>query len=113
MAGLERLTWVNGSFAAHVLEAKLFSEGIDCELRGAIDGPYVLTVGDMARVDVFVHPEQLEDARLVLLIGEVDETLAAPSAWAGVGPRGWPRWLTVLVLVMAALAPVAAYVRLR
>jgi hypothetical protein len=30
------LTSVHGSFSAHVLEARLLSEGFDVELRGAI-----------------------------------------------------------------------------
>ncbi|MGH9026703.1 MAG: hypothetical protein ACRDWD_11415, partial [Acidimicrobiia bacterium] len=66
-AEMQLLTWVGGSFAARVLEARLRSEGIDVELRGALDGPYGLTVGDMARVDVFVPVDQIDDARLVLL----------------------------------------------
>ena len=49
-----RLTSVSGSFSAHLVAARLQSEGIDVQLRGALDGPYGLTVGDMARVDVFV-----------------------------------------------------------
>src|SRR5262245_11357720 len=51
---MERLTWVSGSFSAHVLNARLRSEGIDAELRGPVDGPYALTVGDLARVEVYV-----------------------------------------------------------
>ena len=43
------------------------------ELRGALDGPYGLTVGDLARVDVYVPGDQIEEASIVLLVTEVDE----------------------------------------
>ena len=62
MVPMQRLTWVSGSFSAHVLRARLCSEGIDAELRGPVDGPYALTVGAMARVDVYVPADQMEDA---------------------------------------------------
>src|SRR5262245_40312173 len=62
-AGVEQLTSVCGSFEARVLAARLYDEGIDAELRGALDSPYGFTVGDMARIDVFVPEEQAEDAR--------------------------------------------------
>jgi len=70
---MTRLTSVYGSFRAKVMAARLQDEGFDVQLRGAIDGPYGLTVGDMARVDVYVPDDQLEDATLVLLATEVDE----------------------------------------
>ena len=67
----------------------------------------------MARVDVYVPEEQLDDARYVLLAGEVDAAMAAPSEWwdAGIEPaaaragRGWSRSSLVLV---AVLTPVLA-----
>jgi hypothetical protein len=64
---------VPGTFRAHVLAARLTDEGFDVELRGALDGQYGLTVGDLARVDVYVPGDQIEDASLVLLVSEVDE----------------------------------------
>jgi hypothetical protein len=110
---MRRLTWVSGSFPAHVLAARLRSEGIDCELRGAIDSPYGLTVGAMARVDVYVPEDQMEDAQLVMLVGEVDATLAAPGEWAHAGedvrPRRWPMWTAVILLVCAGLGPVLVH----
>jgi len=56
-----------------VLAARLVDEGFDVELRGALDGPYGLTVGDLARVDVYVPGDQIEEASMVLLVTEVDE----------------------------------------
>ncbi len=96
------LTWVAGAFRARVLAARLESEGIDAQLRGALESPYGLTMGDMARVDVYVPEDQLADARYVLLADEIDATLAAPSDWwdagaeppscaAGAGCAGWRR----------------------
>ena len=70
---MRRLTSLQGTFRAHVLAARLADEGFDVELRGALDGPYGLTVGDMARVDLYVPDDQLEDASIVLLANEVDE----------------------------------------
>jgi hypothetical protein len=70
---MRRLTSLQGTFRAHVLAARLLDEGFDVELRGALDGPYGLTVGDLARVDVYVPDDQIEDASMVLLVTEVDE----------------------------------------
>ena len=72
---MTRLTSVHGSFAAHVLAARLVSEGFDVELRGALHNPYPVTIGDLAQVDVFVPPEQVRDASYVLLVNEVDVAL--------------------------------------
>jgi hypothetical protein len=70
---MTRLTSVPGTFRAHVLAARLTDEGFDVELRGALAGQYGLTVGDLARVDVYVPDDQIEEASLVLLVYEVDE----------------------------------------
>jgi hypothetical protein len=70
---MTRLTSVYGSFRARVMAARLEDEGFDVQLRGALSSPYALTVGDMARIDVYVPDDQIEDARLVLLVDEVDE----------------------------------------
>jgi hypothetical protein len=111
---MQRVTWVSGSFSAHVLRARLRSEGIDAELRGSVDGPYVLTVGDMARVDVYVPTDQMEDAQLVVLAGEVDAALAAPREWGGeTKERGlWARGAALASLVAAVGAPLVLYARL-
>jgi hypothetical protein len=104
-----RLTSVTGSCLAHLVAAHLQSEGIDVQLRGAVDGPYGLTMGVLARVDVFVPEDQLGDAELVMLATAVDEALAAPSEWAGPrGPRArrWALWVALALLVVAGVAPV-------
>jgi hypothetical protein len=98
------LTWVAGAFRAQVLAARLASEGIDAQLRGALASPYGLTVGDMARVDVFVPEDQLDDAKYVLLADEVDATLTAPTEWWDAGTdrrraRGWLVWIAAALLL--------------
>jgi hypothetical protein len=109
---LTQVTSVNGAFRARVLKARLESCGIDAQLSGALDGVYGFTVGDMARVDVYVPEEQLDDARYVLLAGEVDAALAAPSEWwdAGVEARRrprWPWWIAVALLIVGVATPLA------
>jgi hypothetical protein len=98
------LTWVAGEFRAQVLAARLASEGIDAQLRGAVASPYGLTVGDMARVDVYVPEDQLDDAKYVLLADEVDATLSAPSDWwdAGTDRRRGRRWLAWVAAALLA-----------
>lgn len=104
---LTQVTSVDGAFRARVLKARLESCGIDARLSGAIDGVCGFTVGDMARVDVYVPEEQLDDARYVLLAGEVDAALAAPSEWwdSGAEPRRRARgpWLVALALLLVAV----------
>jgi len=108
------LTTVHGTFSAHVLAARLHSEGIDVELRGAVDSPYGLTVGDMARVDLYVPEEQMDDARLVLLASEIDDAMDLPvdderDRSARVVPS-WVWLVAVVVLVVAVAAPVLRWV---
>ena len=109
---MRQVTWVSGSFGAHVLAAHLESEGIDVQLRGALDSQYALTVGAMARVDVWVPEEQLEDAQYVLLSTEVDDAMSPSQEWADPSTRRSPhhllRWVAVLLLATAGLVPAIA-----
>ena len=105
---MRRLTWVAGSFSAHVMAARLQSEGIDVQLRGALDGTYGFTVGDMARVDLWVPEDQLDDAQLVMLASEVDGAMATSNEWSdrdSQPARRWPWWIAI-ALIIAAVAPV-------
>jgi hypothetical protein len=106
------LTWVAGAFRAQVLVARLESEGIDAQLRGALASPYGLTVGDMARVDVYVPEDQLDDAKYVLLADEVDATLTAPTEWwnAGADRSGRHRWLVWVATALLAACVLGALV---
>jgi hypothetical protein len=105
---MTRLTTVGGSFAARVLAARLTDEGLTVELRGCVDSPYQFTVGDMSRVDVFVAEDDLEDARLVMLVNEVDSVLDLPpprdypvSAW---GDRAF--WVILVAAVLLGVLPI-------
>jgi hypothetical protein len=106
--GQVRLTTVRGSFAARVLEARLASEGIRCELDGALGGPYPLTVGAGAYVDVYVPAEELDDARYVMLVDEIDavfdDPIERPRPWTS---RAGPRWIALLSIVALVLVPLA------
>ncbi len=111
MQTLVRLTSVQGVFAAHVLAARLVHEGVDAELRGPLLGTYAFTVGEMARIDVMVPFDQLDDALFVMLAVEIDWTLAAPSEWAGPRRSSGFRWVALAVLIAAVAAPCAQLAR--
>ena len=99
------LTSVYGSFRAEVMAARLTDEGFDVELRGALHSPYVLTVGEMARVDVYVPDDQVEDARLVLLVSEVDEAdEILDDDRPPIRDPYVPRWLVFAVIGFVVLA---------
>jgi hypothetical protein len=114
------LTTVVGSFHGHVLAARLNSEGIAVELRGLSEGPYPIT----ANVSVFVHEEQLELARSLLLADAVDA--AFDERYSNLGPEDAGaldlppvdlpqtsrvrRARTALVLVMVALVLFVGFV---
>jgi hypothetical protein len=104
VATMEQLTSVCGSFEARVLAARLYDEGIDAELRGALDSPYGFTVGDMARIDVYVPTDQAEDAQLVMLANEVDDATELPEL-PGHRAITWPCWIVLGASVVAALSP--------
>ena len=85
-----RLATVGTSFHARVIAARLGSEGIVTDLRGNVDGLY--PVGD---VHVYVDQEDLEEAREILLVDDVEsafdeldepaETGAPPALWLVLG----------------------------
>jgi hypothetical protein len=102
---MTRLTSVYSSFGARVVAARLEAEGFDVQLRGALDGPYAVTVGDLARVDVFVPEEQAGDASLVLLIDEVDEAdEILDDDRPPIRDRRVPRWCVVVAVILLAVA---------
>ena len=106
------LTTVHGTFSAHVLAARLHSEGIDVELRGAVDSPYGLTVGDMARVDLYVPDDQMDEARLVLLASEIDDAMDLPEGEADDhDDRPVPSWVWVMALIVLVIAVAAPVLR--
>jgi hypothetical protein len=111
---MSRLTSLQGSFRAHVVAARLVDEGFDVELRGALDGPYGLTVGDLARVDVYVPGDQIAEASIVLLATEVDEVDDRfdddrPPPASRVRPSG--RAVAALILFVLVAGPIAQILR--
>ena len=112
---MSRLTSLHGSFAAHVVAARLLDEGFDVELRGSLGGgPYGLTVGDLAQVDVYVPGDQIEEASIVLLANEVDEVDDRfdddrPPFASRIHPSG--RIVAALILFVLIAGPVAQILR--
>ena len=94
------LTSVYGSFRAQVLAARLSSSGFDVQLRGAVQSPYALNFGEMARVDVLVPEEQATDASFVLLVDEVDEADVILDDDAPPFPAPRPRWRVWVALAV-------------
>lgn len=88
------------AFHARVVVARLTSEGIIAQLRGA-DGPYPMGV-----VEVLVLPEQLEAAQELLLADEVESAFPVDDEEVGPARRtNPPRWA-----VAAAVAILSVYV---
>ena len=91
---------VRDAFHARVVVARLTSEGIIAQLRGA-DGPYPMGV-----VEVLVLPEELETAQQLLLADEVESAFTDDDLDVEPARRsGPPRWA-----VRVAVAVLAAYV---
>ncbi len=92
-----RLATVGTSFHARVIAARLGTEGIVTDLRGNIDGLY--PVGD---VHVFVDQEDLEEAREILLVDDIESAFDEPEDVADLGapPALW--------LVLGAILGIAA-----
>jgi hypothetical protein len=90
------LVSVGSSFHARVIAARLGSDGIPTELRGAVDGPYP----GMGQVDVYVRGDDAEVARELLLVDEV-ESVFEPE------PDPTPYRIPVLAAWIAVIAVVA------
>jgi hypothetical protein len=91
------LATVGTSFHARVIAARLGAEGIVTDLRGNVDGFY--PVGE---VHVYVDLEDLEEAREILLVDDVESAFDEPDEVddAGASPALW--------LVLAAVLSLAA-----
>jgi hypothetical protein len=110
---MTRLTSVYGSFRARVMAARLEYEGFEVQLRGALDSPYGLTVGEMARVDVYVPADQFDEASLMLLVAEVDEAdEILDDDRPPVRARPVPViWVATLILFVLLAGPIALLLR--
>lgn len=88
---------------AHVLKARLESEGIPVRVHGFSLGPYPMTVGELAETELWVLSDSVEQASTILLDVEVNDALgvveredAAPASLATLG------WRAVASLVAVA-----------
>jgi hypothetical protein len=63
-----------------VVAAKLRSEGIDTRLHSEALGPYPMTVGRLAEVEIGVPSDRLTEAGEVLLDADVNNALAPADA---------------------------------
>jgi hypothetical protein len=107
---MTRLTTVYGSFGAKVMAARLETCGFDVQLRGPLDSPYAVTVGEMARIDVFVPDDQAEDASLVLLVDEVDEAdVILDDDRPPIRARRVSHWRIVVAVVLLGIALTPAF----
>jgi len=92
------LRTVPSSFHARVLAARLGADGIITQLRGPGEGPY-----PMGDVRVYVHEDDVEVARELLLADEVEAAFED-------GPNDPPAtrlsaaWFALFVLLLVALA---------
>ena len=97
------LAKINDPNQASVLRARLDSEGIEARLHGEALGPYRLNIGAMAVTEIWIPPERMEEARLILLAADVDAIVADVEP-IGPGPsahpiRSWVWWLVAVILV--------------
>jgi hypothetical protein len=101
---------VRDAFHARVVVARLGSEGIVAQLRGA-DGPYPMGV-----VEVLVLADELEAAQALLLADEVESAFADVDADEeddedGGGRRSsLPRWAVACVVALVVLFAVSELV---
>jgi hypothetical protein len=98
-----RLTTVGDSVTAGVLAAHLRSEGIDARLRGDAFGPYPVTVGGMAEVEIWVPQEDIEYARTVLEEIRLETTPPEPRRALSAQPVVSALWWLVAVLLLTTV----------
>jgi hypothetical protein len=102
-ARMVKLTTVSSAFEGKVLAARLGTEGVMCELRGGVDGPYPFGL-----VHVYVEEPDLEQARALLADVEPLPADEADLLLAQVFPRKTRTpWLLIAVL-LALLAMAGA-----
>ena len=108
---LARLTTVGDLTAAHLLSARLESEGIHAIVRGEAMGPYPVTVGRMAVTEVWVSEFDLELAEAIL--EETDREAANVRIEpGGIGVSPSPGASALWWFVALALLAAVIYLRL-
>ncbi len=91
---------VSDTFHARVIAARLGSDGILTELRGAVDGPYP----GMGEVRLYVDERDLKVARELLLADEVESAfeIEPEASWRNVSAV--PAWLAVAAILVVVTA---------
>ena len=69
------LTTVGDVATAHLMAARLESEGIEVRVHGFSMGPYPMTVGELAETELWVLNDKVEEASTILLDAEVNHAL--------------------------------------
>jgi hypothetical protein len=91
-----RLATVQSTFHARVIAARLGAEGIMVQLRGNVDGIY-----PMGDTHVFVEAEELDAARELLLVDEVESAFDGATGEDD-NPLRWPLWVMLAAVVAVA-----------
>jgi len=92
------LTSVHGAFHARVLAARLGSDGILTELRGAVDGPYPM----LGEVGVYVEERDLRVARALLLADEVESAFEPGPPEPARRSSGVLVWVALAAVIILA-----------
>jgi hypothetical protein len=107
----ERVAVVGDAMAARVQAAVLESMGIEPQLRGEGLGPYPMTVGRLAEIEIWVREADAEDARAALDDADAGfDEHHAPAA-RGRRPSASPALAAALTVVLG-LAVVLTAMRL-
>ena len=100
MAELVPLVTMNDAFAARILVARLGSDGILCQLRGGMDGPY-----PVGPVVVLVESDRLDEATELI---QLDEDIGPPAREVPSSPI--PVWAVLAVpLTIGAILVVRTF----
>ena len=97
------------------MAARLEAEGIEVRVHSQANGPYPMTVGQMAETELWVLADRVDEASQILLDAEVNEALApVESDEPGRGTSlGWEfRIAAAAVMVVVALLFVLRLVRM-
>ena len=94
---------VSTAFHGRVIAARLGSDGILTELRGAFDGPYP----GIGEVLVYVSEDELPVARELLLADEVESAFDEDAEPAASGVATAPAWLAMVAIVLVSALWVA------
>jgi len=99
--------------SARLAAALLESAGIITRVHGESLGPYRLTVGNMAVTEIWVHPDEIDDAAELLTAAEIEHVLNPEVRGGAVAdPGNLPmRLLALVTLAIVAAAVIRALMR--